>query len=443
MTELPPGWARTTLGELGAYINGRGFKRSEWSRQGRPIIRIQNLTRTNSQFNHFDGEIESRYIVSTGALLVSWAATLDAFIWRGPEAVLNQHIFKVDSKIDERFHYHLIKYLLTKLAETAHGSGMVHVTRSRFESVDVALPPLAEQRRIVEVLEDHLSRLDAAVYGLDKGVKRVEKLRKRIIVSAIPVELPSGWRMITTGEAGKVELGRARHPDWHTGSHMKKYLRVANVFEDRIDETDLMQMNFPPEVFEKYRLLPGDVLLNEGQSPEYLGRPAMYRGSPREVAFTNSLIRFQAGPDVLPEWALLVFRRHMHAGRFLREVRITTNIAHLSATRLKSVEFPVPPIEEQRRITAEVATRLYEVEHFRAALDMARRRSDCLRRSLLTEAFAGRLVPQDPNDEPASVLLDRIKAERAATTKPPRAPRKPKRPASDYTVGVPEKETLF
>ncbi len=120
---------------------------------------------------------------------------------------------------------------------------------------------------------------------------------------------------------------------------MHPYLRVANVFEDRIDTTDVMQMTFSDEEFERYRLRPGDVLLNEGQSPRLLGRPAIYRGQPPDVAFTNSLIRFRAGPSVAPEWALAVFRHYMRSRRFMRESRITTNIAHLSAKRFSAVEF--------------------------------------------------------------------------------------------------------
>ncbi|BBG00862.1 hypothetical protein Pdca_20710 [Pseudonocardia autotrophica] len=198
---------------------------------------------------------------------------------------------------------------------------------------------------------------------------------------------------------------------------MRPYLRVANVFEDRIDLGDVKSMNFPPETFARFELKPGDVLLNEGQSPEYLGRPAMYRGEPGKYAFTNSLLRFRAGPDVLPEWALLVFRRHMHAGRFVKEVRITTNIAHLSATRFKSVEFPIPTLETQARVVAETTERLREIDRLGTSIDLAARRAEQLRRSLLAEAFAGRLAPQDPRDEPASVLLERIRAERAAQPK--------------------------
>ena len=170
---------------------------------------------------------------------------------------------------------------------------------------------------------------------------------------SLPV-LPAAWSWTQVQEVGQVDLGRQRSPKYHSGDNMKPYLRVANVFDDRIDTSDVMEMHFEPEPFEPSRLLVCDILLNEGQTPELLGRPAMYRGEPPEVAFTNSLLRFRAGPGIEPDWALVVFRHHMHSGRFTRESRITTNIAHLSAARFKPVEFPVPPIEEQRRIVEEL-----------------------------------------------------------------------------------------
>jgi type I restriction enzyme S subunit len=204
------------------------------------------------------------------------------------------------------------------------------------------LPPLDEQLRIVDLLEDHLSRLDAADAYLDAAKRRLEVMVSSVLLELIPDEsrYPHTWKRVTVADAGSVTLGRQRHPDWHKGPNMKPYLRVANVFEDRIDTSDVMEMHWPDETFERFKLHPGDVLLNEGQTPDLLGRPAMYRGEPPETAFTNSLIRFKAIDEVLPEFALLVFRRHMRAGRFKRESRITTNIAHLSAARLKPIEFP-------------------------------------------------------------------------------------------------------
>ena len=133
-------WKRTTLGDLGRYLNGRAFKKNEWSSHGRPIIRIQNLTGSSTAYNYFEGELEDRYIVQPGDLLVSWAATLGAYIWHGPEAVLNQHIFKVESNIDVRFHKYLLDHMLSDLMRHTHGSGMVHITRGRFDSMPVSVP---------------------------------------------------------------------------------------------------------------------------------------------------------------------------------------------------------------------------------------------------------------------------------------------------------------
>lgn len=202
-------------------------------------------------------------------------------------------------------------------------------------------------------------------------------------------QLPAGWRWSTVAQVGAVDLGRQRHPDWHHGPEMRPYLRVANVFEDRIDTTDLKEMDFSG-VFERYKLEPGDVLLNEGQSPEFLGRPAIYRGVPEEVAFTNSLIRFRAGPDVTPEWALTVFRHYMHSGRFARESRITTNIAHLSVSRFKAIEFPVPPVGEQRRIVDILEDHLSRLNAADSGLASGDSRLRALELSALDKHFGAR-----------------------------------------------------
>ncbi len=200
-------------------------------------------------------------------------------------------------------------------------------------------------------------------------------------------DLPAGWVWTTVEQAGRLQLGRQRAPRYHTGSNMKPYLRVANVFEDRIDTTDVKQMHFEPEEFERYRLVPGDVLLNEGQTPELLGRPAVYRGEPQDCGFTNSLIRFRAGPGVLPEWAFMVFRAHMHSGRFARESRITTNIAHLSLARLRGVEMPVPSLDEQRRFVSALQDHLSRLDAAHASLSRGARRGSRLSSSVAESAL--------------------------------------------------------
>lgn len=204
--------------------------------------------------------------------------------------------------------------------------------------------------------------------------------------------LPENWCWAQVGDIGHVQLGRQRAPKYHSGHNMRPYLRVQNVFEDRIDLEDVMEMDFSPRDFEKFKLEPGDILLNEGQSPELLGRPAIYRGELPGACFTNTLIRFR--PHILlgSEYPMLVFRSYMRSGRFTRIGTITTNIAHLSAGRFAKVEFPVPPAEEIKKIVNEAARQLSAIDVFEKETEQALTRSNRLRQSVLKKVFSGGLI---------------------------------------------------
>src|SRR5262249_55218422 len=90
MSEFPKTWPRKKLGDLGRYINGMAFKPTDWTPDGLPIIRIQNLTDPSKPFNRFAGEAPRRYLVRNGDLLISWSASLGSFIWNRGDAILNQ-----------------------------------------------------------------------------------------------------------------------------------------------------------------------------------------------------------------------------------------------------------------------------------------------------------------------------------------------------------------
>lgn len=124
------------------------------------------------------------------------------------------------------------------------GTTVSSIEMHRFFSQYLPVPPLGEQLRIVEILESHLSRLDAALETLRAVATRLRPLVSALLQQIVPTGEVRGWRLATVGEAGQVQLGRQRHPDWHTGPEMKPYLRVANVFEDRIDARDVMEMDF-------------------------------------------------------------------------------------------------------------------------------------------------------------------------------------------------------
>lgn len=150
-------WPTKPLGEVAEFINGRAFKPEEWSEFGVPIIRIQNLTNPNAQANLFTGELEQRHAVRTGDLLVSWSATLDVFEWDRGDAALNQHIFKAlpfSEIVTKRYLYYALKSVMSDLRSKTHGATMKHITKGRFESTLIPVPPLHEQERIVRLLDE-------------------------------------------------------------------------------------------------------------------------------------------------------------------------------------------------------------------------------------------------------------------------------------------------
>jgi type I restriction enzyme S subunit len=228
-------------------------------------------------------------------------------------------------------------------------------------------------------------------------------------------DLPSGWCWATTQLVGEVLLGRQRAPQYLTGRWPRHYLRVANIKDDRIDFSDVESMDFDEIHFDKYRLLAGDILVSEGQSPELVGQSAIFRRYHQPLCFQKTLHRFRSLPGVvLPEFAQLVFRTHVYTGVFRAVASITTNIAHLTLEKFEVVRFPLPPLAEQIEIVAAADLRLSAVKAMERSLTTCFQQSNAQRQNILRAAFSGQLVPQDPNDEPASVLLERIRAEREA-----------------------------
>ncbi|WP_329534437.1 restriction endonuclease subunit S [Streptomyces sp. NBC_01450] len=449
--ELPGGWVRATLGELGVEVQP-GFASGKHNRDGDGIVHLRpmNITRNGvidlSDARYVNDESDRR--VEYGDVLfnntnspalvgkTAWVDSLEPVAFsnhmtrlRGPEGL--------DSKFLARqlHHFWSTGYFKTVLNNHVNQAS---VSRRVLLDTEIVVPPLAEQLHIVAEIDLQISHIEAGEEALQVGLQKVDEFRKSVICSAIPTPLPDDWSEVTVEEAGKIDLGRQRHPSWHTGPEMKPYLRVANVFEDRIDISDVKAMDFS-DTGDRYTLKDGDVLLNEGQSPHLLGRPAIYRGIPEGAAFQNTLLRFRPNSWVTSEWALLVFRRHMHTGRFTKESRITTNIAHLSAARLKTVEFPYPPVDKQEMIVKQVRRQLEDADRMDAELRIVTTGSGELRAALLHAAFTGALVPQDPADEPASALLDRIRAARATAKAAPRkrTTRKP-RPAPPGQGELPE-----
>jgi type I restriction enzyme S subunit len=198
-------------------------------------------------------------------------------------------------------------------------------------------------------------------------------------------------------------------------------LRMGNIDRGQIVTESLKFLPRYHADAAKFRLASGDLLFNRTNSPELVGKTAVYKCEPPEALFASYLIRVRLTDECLPAWAALVLNSSL--GReYIGRVRTQqVGQANVNGTKLAAMPVPLPPLEEQRRIVAEIEQQLSQIDALRAAVKSAQRRSASLRRAILERAFRGELVPQDPHDEPASVLVERIRAERAAA--PPRPSR--------------------
>lgn len=222
---------------------------------------------------------------------------------------------------------------------------------SDMKRLEIPLPPLEEQHRIVDLL----SRAEGIVRLRREAQRKAAELLPTLFLDIFgdPASNPKGWPVVRIGDLGRVQLGRQRAPKYQTGKFTCPYVRVANVFEDRIDTNDLLSMDFDARDFTKYRLDYGDILLNEGQSIELVGRPAMWRNEVEDCCFQNTLVRFQPNKEMLlPEFALAAMLNYYRSGALSKISSKTSNVAHLGASRFANMTLFTPPIALQRQFAA-------------------------------------------------------------------------------------------
>ncbi len=238
-------------------------------------------------------------------------------------------------------------------------------------------------------------------------------------------ELPEGWCWASIETVGDVLLGRRRSAEEYVvgegGREMHPYVRVANVKRDRLELTDVLQMPFSQTELALYTLLPGDIVLSEGQSPELVGQSGIFRGGYENLCIQATVHRFRAFTGLSSEYAQLVFLNHLVAGTFMRASSLTTNIAHLTSERLRPLPFPLAPSAEQIELVRRSRIALDGTGTLSLRVRVASQSCAQLDQSTLTKAFRGELVDQDPNDEPASVMLERLAPERQAAQETPAA----------------------
>lgn len=163
---IPEGWKYQSFSDLASYVNGFAFRSKEhWHATGKPIVKIKELKNgvTDETPRYYGGDIKEKYHIDDGDLLFSWSADLDAYLWRGGPALLNQHLFNVlpEPGIDRLWLFEALRAAMPRFRALSGGTTMKHIKRSALSEVFVPRPMddvqqgyVSEVRPIVELVQD-------------------------------------------------------------------------------------------------------------------------------------------------------------------------------------------------------------------------------------------------------------------------------------------------
>ncbi|MFI9451801.1 restriction endonuclease subunit S [Amycolatopsis sp. NPDC052450] len=479
--KLPARWAWARLDEVVEVLDRQRVPVSAQERAQRPgSVPYYGAT---GQVGWIDTALFNEELVLLGEDGVQFFDHNKAKAYRisGPTWVNNHaHVLRVrkDATL-ARFITHYLN--IFNYEGYANGTTRLKLTKSAMCSIPVPLPPLAEQHRIVEALEDGLSRLDSAAHCLTVAQVRTRSLQRSAIARAVngklsakddrdesvdillnkvrtqpsrtsrarhreakpaalnPYEnLPSHWTVQSLGALSlRIDYGTSAKAHTDRNEADVPVLRMGNIQDGHLDLQNLKYLPANHPDVAKLSLDDGDLLFNRTNSAELVGKSAVYRSTAGPATFASYLIRCQLARGVEPEWVSLCINSS-EGRRYIRSVAAQqVGQANVNGTKLASFPIPLPPHDEQLRLLAELHEWNDQVERASRVAKYALKRSAHLRRSLLSHAFSGKLAPQDSADESAFTLLDRIRSVRdtkdAKAKSATRSPRKKAASADEST----------
>ena len=283
------------------------------------------------------------------------------------------------------------RFFEAQLALKGTGTTFNAITQNVVKNLEIPIPPLDEQRRIVFRIEEMFSELDNSVSTLQKTKEQLAVYRQASITSAYPMMTEENTKKLS--EISDITGGITKGRDLKQAETIfLPYLRVANVQNGFLDLTEIKEIELKADEKEKYLLKKGDVLYTEGGDRDKLGRGTVWNEEIPDCVHQNHVFRARvdksiAIPEYVAYWSMGSYARTY----FFRKGKQTVNLASINKTVLSNLELPIPDLGTQEKILAEIESRLSVCDSIEHTVDAALQQAEAMRQSILKQAFEGRL----------------------------------------------------
>ncbi|WP_306046081.1 restriction endonuclease subunit S [Nioella sp. MMSF_3534] len=350
------------------------------------------------------------------------------------------HVLRTNGTIKPRYLWYYIRQKTFRVSAQTVMSGAVgqqRVPADWLKNHRIPIPPLAEQQRIVGKVDRLTERTARACEDLDRIPSLIARYKSAILSMAFNGDLtkdyrkkndtlkgngidsPPDWVIKPLGEIsdiqGGIQVGKKRPSDAVLVE--VPYLRVANVQRGWLDLDEIKTIRVTPQERDRLLLQEGDILMNEGGDRDKLGRGWVWHEEVRNCIHQNHVFRIRLNDEAFPPEFISHYANENGQQYFIDQGKQTTNLASISKRKVSALPIPVPPIDEAVEIVRRIEVTFAWLDRVATEHAAAKRLVPKLNAAILEKAFRGELVPQDPNDEPASDLLERTKAELAAARK--------------------------
>ena len=383
-------WKMTKLGDIAEVVRGSTITRKEVTPGEVPVIAGGQ---TPSCYHNVFNREGTTITVSASGAYAGYVQYFEIPIFASDCSTIK---VKDENKMSPKFLFYILQASQSDIYNFQRGSGQPHVYPSQLVGLDIPVPSIDEQHKIVELLEDHLSRLDAALADVKQAKIKAAQFRRSLLQAAFTGNMSSDgsspfteWQTKTVGELADTQLGKMLNKGKQTGEYTVPYLRSVNVQWGRVDISDLNQMDILPSELAKFTVKKGDLLICEGGES---GRVAIW-DKDEPIGFQNALHRVRAKSEVTNKYLYYYFE-WLAKNQLIEHLFNGVTIKHFPQENLRSVVVSYPSIDEQRVIVEVLEDHLSRLEASVSLADAMEKQSNGLRRSLLQAAFSGQLTKE-------------------------------------------------